>query len=80
MAASLVVPHPATFPVDYGTVVAVSCETGRKLVGSSSITCVEGTEYTMPDGEPACEMISRCNTTDIELFIRIVSIYRLSKH
>ena len=80
MAASLVVAHPATFPVDHGTVVAVSCETGRKLIGSSSITCAGGTVYTMSDGEPACEMISRCNTTDIELFIRIVRIYSLSKH
>ena len=35
----------ATFPVDEGTVLTVSCEEGFLLRGSNTITCTEGTTF-----------------------------------
>ena len=35
----------ATFPVDAGTELTVSCEEGFLLRGSNSITCTEGTIF-----------------------------------
>ena len=35
----------ATFPVEAGTVMTVSCEEGFLLKGSNTITCTEGTTF-----------------------------------
>ena len=61
---------PPNFPVDYDTVVTVSCDTGKKLVGSEYITCVDGTEYTLPNDQPECEKISMC-TSEIYIILFI---------
>ena len=42
-----------TFPVNYGTLVSVGCNTGNTLSGDSSITCEKDTAFVYTD-EPVC--------------------------
>ena len=42
-----------TFPVYYGDVVSVGCNTGHTLSGNRSITCEKGTVFTY-SSEPIC--------------------------
>ena len=42
-----------SFPIEYGVIVYVSCETGYDLEGSSTVTCEEGNSYKY-DNPPAC--------------------------
>ena len=44
-----------TFPVNYGTLVSVGCNTGNTLSGDSSITCEKGSEFTF-NTQPACTL------------------------
>ena len=41
------------FPVNYGTLVSVGCNTGNTLSGDSSITCEKDTTFRYKD-EPVC--------------------------
>ena len=47
----------ATFPVDEGTVLTVSCEEGFLLRGSNTITCTEGTTFSSAN-TPTCVELS----------------------
>ena len=42
------------FPVDYGSLVSVSCEEGYKLIGDNVITCVKDREFSH-EVEPHCQ-------------------------
>ena len=47
----------ATFPVEAGTVLTVSCEEGFLLRGSNTITCTEGTTFSSAN-TPTCVELS----------------------
>ena len=44
-----------TFPVNYGTLVSVGCNTGHTLSGDGSITCEKDTEFTFSNA-PVCNI------------------------
>ena len=55
-----------TFPVDYGTVVSVECNTGHTLSGDSSITCEKGTTFIFGN-EPVCNIGEKIQLYRIKL-------------
>ena len=42
-----------TFPLFYGTLLTVTCDTGYELEGSDTITCNHDTTFTFQD-QPTC--------------------------
>ena len=46
------------FPIVFGTVVDITCDTGYKLEGSKTVTCDVGTTYTFVE-QPACKELGK---------------------
>ena len=63
-----------SFPIVFGTVVEITCETGYSLQGSNTVTCDIGTTYKFVE-QPACKLLGKFFSLPITVFRNLCKYY-----